>query len=280
MKKVTWILAMLVIAAGCSKEEPAAPATEEPAATVQEAVEEVTEAVEEDVAAVEEEVEVVEESAGTDAEPVNEAIVLAQADVSEAPRNWKYEEGRHFTRLVPTQPTIEGPDKIEVTEIFMYSCPGCNAVEGAVQGWEDTLDPNVRFKRIPAVFNNLAAVHAQLYYTEEVLAESGALANRNAFRTMVFNEYHRRNNSLASETAIQRVFARAGVDEATFNRAWNSFEVNQSMRQAGDLVRRYGIASVPAFVVNGKYRVNLSSVASYAEVFEMIDELVAREGVR
>lgn len=281
MNKVIWLLpALLVFAAACSKEETAAPATEEPAAAVEEVVEETTEAVEEEVAA-EEEVVVVEESAGDAAEPTDEAIILAQADTEEeAPREWKYREGTHYTRLVPSQPTVGGPDKVEVAEIFMYSCPGCRAIEGSLQAWENDLNPNVRFERIPAIFNNLAAVHAQLYYTEEVLAQSGALTDRHTFRNMVFTEFHNRNNRLTSEEAIQRLFARAGVDEATFQRTWNSFEVNQSMRRAGDLARRYAVASVPALVVNGKYKVNMSSVTSYAEVLEIIDELTAREGAR
>lgn len=269
---------MLVIAAGCSNEEPAAPATEEPAAAVEEAVEETTEAVEE--AAADEEVEVVEESAGDSAEPADEAIVLAQAEPEEAPRDWKYREGAHYQRLVPTQPTVGGPDKIEVAEIFMYSCPHCMDLEGFMQDWEETLDPNVRFVRIPAIFNQLAAVHAQLHYTEEVLARNGKLADRNAFRTMVFNEIHRRGNGLSSVSAVQRVFARAGVDEDTFNRTWNSFEVSQSMRKAADLARRYGIMSVPMVVVNGKYTTDAGSAGSYPALLEVIDELTAREGAR
>lgn len=281
MKKVTWILpALLVFAAGCSKEEPAAPVTEEPAASVEEAVEEVTEAVEEAVAAVEEEVVVVEESAGDSEEAADETIVLAQAEPEETAREWKYREGAHYTRLVPTQPTVGGPDKVEVAEIFMYSCPHCMDLERFLQDWEEDMDPNVRFVRIPAIFNNLAATHAQLHYTEEVLARNGQLADRNAFRTMVFNEIHRRGNSLGSESAIQRIFARAGVDEDTFRRTWSSFEVSQSMRKAADLTRRYGVMSVPMVIVNGKYRTDAGSAGSYPALLEVIDELTAREGVR
>lgn len=281
MKKVIWLMpALLVFAAACSKEEPAAPATEEPAANVEEVVEETTEVVEE-VAATEEEVEVVEESAGDAAEPTDEAIVLAQVDTTEeAAREWKYREGTHFTRLIPTQPTVGGPDKVEVAEIFMYSCPHCMDLERFMQEWEETIDPNVRFVRIPAIFNNIAALHAQLYYTEEVLARNGQLGDRNAFRNMVFTEFHRRNNRLTSEAAIQRVFERAGIDAETFNRTWNSFEVSQSMRKAADLARRYGIVSVPQIIVNGKYRTDAGTAGSYPALMEVIDELTAREGVR
>jgi thiol:disulfide interchange protein DsbA len=162
----------------------------------------------------------------------------------------------------------------------MYSCPHCYNLEATINRWADSKDPGVRFVRIPAIFNPIAQIHAQLYYTEVFLTQSGKLKNPNAFRNMVFEEIHRKGNRLASETTIQRLFARAGVSEDDFNRTWGSFEVNQALRRAADLSRRYGVASVPMIVVNGKYRTNMGSVGSYPKLIELIDELTVREGLR
>jgi len=271
------VLASLgLITAGCSKEE----ATEPPAAETTAIEAETTEAVAEPAATpATETLEVVEESAAV-AEPEDRAIVLAQANTDAAPRNWQYKEGEHYTRMVPTQGTVGGADKIEVAEIFMYSCPHCYDLEPFVNAWAETKDPNVRLVRIPAIFNQLALLHAQLYYTELYLAQSGKLADQIAFREMVFEEFHRRGNRLTSEDAIQRLFTRAGVSDDDFNRTWGSFEVNQALRVAQDLARRYGVDSVPMFVVNGKYRTDMGSVGSYPKLMEVIDELTAREGIR
>jgi len=271
------VLASLgLITAGCSKEE----ATEPPAAETTAIEAETTEAVAEPAATpATETLEVVEESAAV-AEPEDRAIVLAQADTDAAPRNWQYKEGEHYTRMVPTQGTVGGADKIEVAEIFMYSCPHCYDLEPFVNAWAETKDPNVRLVRIPAIFNQLALLHAQLYYTELYLAQSGKLADQIAFREMVFEEFHRRGNRLTSEDAIRRLFTRAGVSDDDFNRTWGSFEVNQALRVAQDLARRYGVDSVPMFVVNGKYRTDMGSVGSYPKLMEVIDELTAREGIR
>jgi len=76
------------------------------------------------------------------------------------------------------------------------------------------------------------------------------------------------------------LFARAGVSEEEFNRIWSSFEVNQALRLAGDLARRYNITSVPMIVVNGKYRTNAGEAGSYPKLIELIDELTVREGLR
>jgi thiol:disulfide interchange protein DsbA len=222
---------------------------------------------------------VVEESAA-EVEPAAESIVLAKTEDVAAARTWKYKEGTNFTRMIPTQPTVGGADKIEVAEIFMYSCPHCYDLEAHINKWAETKDPNVRFVRIPAVFNQAAQLHAQLYYTEVFLAKTGALKDPEGFRAMVFEEFHRKGNRLTSQTAIQRVFARAGVSEDDFNRTWNSFEVNQAMRVAADLARRYNVTSVPMIVVNGKYRTDTAMAGGYPKLMEVIDELTAREGLR
>jgi thiol:disulfide interchange protein DsbA len=97
---------------------------------------------------------------------------------------------------------------------------------------------------------------------------------------MVFEEFHRKGNRLTSETAIQRLFTRAGVSEDDFKRTWSSFEVNQAMRVAQDLARRYNVTSVPMIVVNGKYRTDAGQAGSYPKLIELIDELTVREGLR
>ncbi len=285
MKLLNRITTLAVLAAlglintGCSKEETAEPAAAATAAVEVETAEAAT-GIAEDSAPATETLEVVEESAAV-AEPEDRAILLAQADTTDAAaRNWQYNEGEHYTRLIPTQSTVGGADKIEVAEVFMYSCPHCYTLEPYINQWAETKDPNVRLVRIPAIFNQLALMHAQLYYTELYLAQAGKLKDPVAFHEMVFEEFHRRNNRLTSEDAIRRLFVRAGVGEEDFNRTWGSFEVNQSLRVAQDLARRYGIASVPKIVVNGKYTTDVGTAGGYSELLELIDELTAREGIR
>jgi thiol:disulfide interchange protein DsbA len=282
LNRVTALAALAVLGlinTGCSKEEAAEPAAAATAAVEVETAEAATETAESSAPATET-LEVVEESAAV-AEPEDRAIVLAQADDTAATaRIWKYKEGEHYTRLIPTQGTVGGADKIEVAEVFMYSCPHCYTLEPYINQWAENKDPNVRLVRIPAIFNQLALLHAQLYYTEFYLAQTGILKDQVAFREMVFEEFHRRGNRLTSEDAIRRLFTRAGVSEEDFNRTWGSFEVNQSLRVAQDLARRYGIASVPKIVVNGKYTTDVGTAGGYSELLELIDELTAREGIR
>ena len=277
MKHIITVFSLALLFAGCSKEETAP--VEDTANVDEPAVETVDQVAETSVPETES-LEVVEESAA-DAEPEDKAIVLARAeDPAATVRNWKFKEGQHYSRLIPTQPTVGGADKIEVAEVFMYSCPHCYDLEAHINRWEESKDPGVRLVRIPAVFNQVAQVHAQLYYTELFLARSGVLKDQNAFRDMVFQEFHTRGNRLTSPSAIQKVFERAGVSAEDFNRTWNSFEVNQAMRVGADLARRYNVQSFPMIVVNGKYRTDTGMAGGYPKLIELIDELTAREGLR
>ena len=146
--------------------------------------------------------------------------------------------------------------------------------------WLAGKDPAVRFVRIPATWNQAAVLHAQIYYTQDILGRNGTLQDADGFHLAVFTEFHQRGNRLTSEAAIQRLFARFGVSEDDFNKTWNSFEVNTRLRLGGDLNRRYGISSVPALVINGKYRTSAADAGGYDQLIELIDELTVREGLR
>ncbi len=279
MKVVPIIVALCAVALGAFIF--LRPAAEEP--TVVETGESLVETVEapaqpEAVDGDEEEAVVVEESSGEPEVDGERPLILAQADTSSVTeREWTFTEGEEFTKMVPTQPTVGGADKIEVAEFFWYGCNHCFDFEPYINRWAEDVPANVRFVRIPALWNPLVRLHGQLYYTEEVLAENGKLVDREGFRNAVFLEYHRRRNSMASEGAIEAIFAEFGVSSEDFRNTWGSFEVNQKMRVAEDLARRYGIASVPMVVVNGKYKTSGADAGSYPRLLEVVDELVERE---
>jgi thiol:disulfide interchange protein DsbA len=278
MKQLIWISALLLVLSACGKEETAVVPAEEASVVEEEAVQpdETSEVVEE---AASETLEVVEESA-SEAESADEPIVLAVAESPAIAREWQFREGQHYVRMVPTQPTVGGADKIEVSEFFWYGCPHCYDLEPYINAWAENKDPNVRFVRVPATWNTLVRLHGQLYYTEEVLVRNGVIKDPQGFRDAVFQEYHSRGNRMSSEGAIQKLFARFGVSEDEFQRTWGSFEVNQKLRVADDLARRYSISSVPAIVVNGKYRAGAAEAGSYPKLIELVDELTVREGLR
>ena len=283
MNTKTLVISLAFVAlAACSSEEPA-PAEEtvsEESAVEEAAVEEQVEAVTEEAA--DEEIEVVEESAAVVEDTGDAEIVLAQADVAAETPTYRYQEGTHYTRLVPTQPTFGGADKVEVVEFFMYGCPHCYEFEPTINRWDAEKPANVRFVRAPVMWNDVAELHGQIFYTAEALVRTGAIENGPAFHAAVFDAIHVRGNQLLRMNAIQAFFERFGVSEADFNREWNGFWVAQQMQTARNLAgpRRYNVTGVPAIVVNGKYRTSTVESGTYAELISIINELVEREAAR
>ena len=216
-----------------------------------------------------------EESLGND----NQPIILAQASINQN-NNWEFTESQHYMRLVPTQPTIGGPDKIEVAEFFYYGCIHCMTFEPIINAWKKDIPESARFVRVPALWNPILRLHGRMYYTKEVLVKNGKLKDPEGFRARIFKEYHNRKNYMTSATAIQKIFADFGVTEDDFNKTFESFEVAQKLRLADDLARRYSIASTPSVVVNGKYRTNAGEAGSYPKLIKVINELITRESIR
>ena len=196
-------------------------------------------------------------------------VTLAQSDG--AITSERFELGRHYDRLSPTQPTSSGPDQIEVAEIFWYGCPHCYTFDPYLESWKEDLDPDVSFVRVPAVWNVLLQLHARAYYTAEVLGITDEI------HTPIFREIHVNGNLLNSEQALQGFFEQFGVSEEDFTGAFNSFAVHTRLQRADELSRRYRVSSVPMVIVNGKYSASAQSAGDYPTLMELIDELVVSE---
>jgi len=280
MKQTLIISFVFLFIVACGQEEATQPVVEEPVTVAEPAVDEVIDAGETGQAEVVDEVQEVVEESAAEPEAGEQAILLAQADVPTVQPDWQFREGQHYIRLVPTQPTLGGADKIEVAEFFYYMCPHCYTFEPAIKRWAENKPANVRFVQIPATWNGVLVLHARMYYTGEILARNGLIEDGAAFQTTIYEEIHRRGNRLSSESAIQKLLARFGVSAEDFNHTWNSFEVDQKLRIAQDLARRYSVSSTPTMVVNGKFRTGAAEAGSYPKLLEVIDELVARESAR
>ncbi len=271
----------LAMLAACSQEAPPPETTLTEAAEAEAGRDEPAAAESAPAAAVaSQEAQPVLESAGDfdeDSPADDRALRLAGSGGNKEQSETRFTEGRHYHRLMPAQPTVTGGDKIEVAEVFWYGCGHCATFDPVINRWAEDIPGDVAFVRIPAVWNRTLQTHARAFYTAQVLARNGALKDPEGLHTGFFTEYHANGNTLSTEGRLKEFFARFGVGEEDFDKAWNSFEVDQMLRRAADLNRRYGITGVPAIVVNGKYRTGGQDAGGYDTLLEVIDELVAVE---
>ena len=201
------------------------------------------------------------------------ALFLTAAPVSQAQEapNWKFQEGVHYDRLVPVQGTSSPPDKIEVAEFFWYGCVFCYRMDAYIEEWKKDQPDEVNFIHIPAVWNEAMVAHARLFLTLSALGELEA-AHREVFRA-----YHTEQRFLLSLSDQERFARRYGVTAEDYRNAFRSFGVQSNLTRIQELMRRYRILAVPAFVVNGKYVVRVTPDSDMPGLLEIVDELVARE---
>jgi len=157
-------------------------------------------------------------------------------------------EGADYDAISPTPPPGTGTD-VEVVEFFLYTCPHCRNLDPAVQEWAAKQPENVKFQHLPAMFGGAANLHAKTYFALEVMGEEKRI--HEAF----FKAIHDQKRRLRKQKDIEEFLKENDVDLDKFRAAMNSFTVQTRANRAAALMRRYGIRSVPAIVVDGRYRI-------------------------
>lgn len=196
---------------------------------------------------------------------------LAQRAAIIAKGDRTFKPGKDYELLSPAKRTSSPPEKVELTEVFMYSCPHCFSFEPFIESVLKDKPPQVNFVRLPAIFNPVARLHAQAFYAARSMGVWEKL------HTPMFREIHGNRNLMPNEDKLLDFVASQGVDRDAFKKALSSFEVDSKVRDALDLNGAYGISSVPTIVVNGKYVTSGSLAGSTARLREIVDYLVAKE---
>ncbi len=181
-----------------------------------------------------------------------------------------FKEGTDYERIDPPQPTAD-PSKIEVIEFFWYGCPHCYHFEPELNAWLKSKPDNVLFIRQPAIFNATWAAHAKAYFTAQ------ALGIVDKVHDDFYDAIQNKKRALESEKDLAKFFAEHGVSQADFQKAYHSFAVDTSMRQAEAMAARYGVTGTPSISVNGKYRTSGPLAKTYARMIAITDFLIAKE---
>jgi thiol:disulfide interchange protein DsbA len=216
-----------------------------------------------------------EEAEPPSAEPSSAATAPAPTASNEAnvaaPTSARFQLGKHYNRLSPTQPTSSSPDKVEVAEIFWYGCPHCYALDPSVKSWVASKPDYVSFVRVPVVWSDVAKTHARAFYTADALGKIGTLHDA------LFREIQEKHDLLDTEDKLLAFFGTFGVDAAAFKSTYESAGVQAKVQRADELGRRYRVASVPTIVVNGKYITDAGLAGGTEQLFALIGELAASE---
>lgn len=168
---------------------------------------------------------------------------------------------------------IASPGKVEVIEFFWYGCPHCYHAEAPVEFWAGSLPKDVVFRREHAMFegNSNWLGHAKLFVALRIMGLVDKLT------PAVFDAIHKEGLELRNEDVLFPWIAKQGVDRTKFETAYSSFQAQALLAQSMRISDQYGLTGVPAFIVNGKYRVSPSHFQTIEQFFAVLNTLIAHE---
>lgn len=228
-------------------------------------------------------------AAATSTAPATSSTAAAAPAAPAAPfvDTGKWVEGKNYFLIDPAQPTSH-PGKIEVTEVFSYACPACNAFHDTVDQIAKSLPANAVMTYLPASFR--PDENWPLFQRAFLAAQALGVVDKThdamydaVWKSGELSTYNLKGSGLKPKEAwptiddVAKFYAKYGVDPKEFIGIANSFTVNTQMKRADDLMKAYGVDSTPSMVINGKYRFTTSSAGGYAQSIELTQWLVAKE---
>jgi len=177
-------------------------------------------------------------------------------------------EGRDYTVVEGGQPWGGTDGKIEVLEVFAYTCGHCAEFQPMLAAWVRKQPADVRFEYLPAAYDTGNAFGRGFF----VAKAKGALDRVHApmFRA-VHDEGLLAHNATLDEVAW--FLGQHGIDKATAKVAMASPEVDGLMQRAREFQLRIRLRGTPTLVVAGRYVV---TPRTHADALRITEQLVAR----
>lgn len=163
------------------------------------------------------------------------------------------------------------PKLLWLTSFFGYTCPHCNDFEPQLHRWAGKQTDDVTFMPIPVVFGRSWEPYAKAYF---VALNLGVLEQTHQ---AMYDAVHIDERRMTNRQALAGFFSEHGVSKADFDSAYDSFDLQNKLRQGSRLAAQAQITGVPSMLVNGKYMVNATLAGSKEGMLAVVDYLVELE---
>ena len=187
--------------------------------------------------------------------------------------NEKFVEGVDYETMTnePSSYVQKQNKKIQVVEAFWYGCPHCYIFDEYLSKWEKKNDEDLEFVNMPVVFNKPWLLHARVFYTFKEMDNYSEL-HKNFF--YAFHEQQRKFNTMDS---IINFFESQNVDIVQAKKILLSEKVSKKVQEANYMLETYKIDSVPAIIINNKYKISGSMAKTYDRMIEISEYIIDLE---
>ncbi|MFC6840469.1 thiol:disulfide interchange protein DsbA/DsbL [Xanthomonas theicola] len=179
-------------------------------------------------------------------------------------------EGQDYTLIANPRPFAPLAGKIEVVEVFGYTCSHCAHFEPILEDWSAKQAKDVRLTLVPGAFGGFWDSFASAFYAAQ------ALGVQVRSHRALFDAIHEKRSVPVQNVAPEELaafYAAYGVKPQDFVAAYKSPQVAAQVKAARDFAARTEIPGTPALVVNGKY---LIKGKNFPDMLRIADALVAR----
>ncbi len=181
-----------------------------------------------------------------------------------------YQEGVHYEPTSQRMAKNTSGDKIEVIELFSYSCPHCFTLDSQIMKWKETLPENVTFIQVPAIFRDSWLQLARVFYAAQVTGDSEKL------HKALFNAIHIDKRRLDTEERLLDFVAEQGIDRKKFAETMDSFTVKTNVKKALVISQTAGVSGVPSIVVDGRYHTDAPKAGGMTEMLKVAEHLIEK----
>lgn len=182
--------------------------------------------------------------------------------------------GVDYVEIADGKPYAPLNGKVEVVEVFGYTCIHCAHFQPVVSAWHKKQPSWVRFTPVPAAFGGYWMPYARAYYAA---AKLRVLAKTHDAMFKALHEQGSLPIQNASSNEIAAWYADYGVDPQAFAAAMDSPATDVLLERSKAFALASGIEGTPTLIVNGKYRVIGSS---FEDTLRIADFLVKKEHAR
>ena len=178
-------------------------------------------------------------------------------------------EGKDY-KVLPQAHKVANPAKIEVLEIFSYTCIHCYKLDPYLMAYEKKPQPDVDFRTAHVMWGKSLEGFAKLLATIELTKTS------NVLRKPAFDAVMNQKINLGNPTVLAGwLKSQRGVDANKFMATYNSFAVNTTLARYTALTKEYDVKGTPMIIVAGKYEV--IPAADPSRMVQVVSELIAKE---
>ncbi|WP_394131448.1 thiol:disulfide interchange protein DsbA/DsbL [Shewanella maritima] len=192
----------------------------------------------------------------------------------------QFVEGQHYVQVS----NQVAPSEPKVSEYFSFYCHNCYNMETQYLPFiKSHINKDVAFENKHVDFMNsdigtevmrsLAVMNESDKKHELTLAMFAAIQGSDDGHHDHGSHGHKHESKINSRDDIKKVFAEYGIDGAAYDKAADSEATNATISKWRQEQVMFRIQSVPSFLVNDKYLVNMSEMRSLEQMVELINYL-------